>query len=180
MKRMLVTLLTFLLLFTTTAFAQGNPDLELPEATIDFDSLQYEGDWWSFNELNLKLYFPSNWVENTSDYAGGADYEFAFNAEDKSAYINIRVFMDDSAEDYATRFQEMLEEMSGSAAASDVSPVRLNGIDMITYTIGEDTGLGAVVVTNDAFLMFESAPGTEENAGLFLQILSTYKLVEEE
>lgn len=178
MKRTLVCILALLMVLCTAASAETTTGLGLPALTIDFDSLQYEGNWWTFSDLDMALYLPSDWVENTENYVGGADYEFAFSPEDMSAYVNVRVILDDSAEDYSTRFEQMVEEVTASEAASDVSPASLNGIDMITYVIGERVGLGAVILTDDAVLMMESLPGTDENAALFMQILSTFTIGE--
>lgn len=179
MKKTLSMLLMLSLLLTASVFAQAEPAGELPEVTVDFESLQYEGIWWEFSGTNLMLYLPSDWIENTEIYAGGADYEFAVTPADETAYLNIRLFLDDSTDDYATRFDDMLQEVSASDAARDVTPVNLNGIDMITYSVDEDTGMGAVILADDSFIMLESVPATDENAALFIQILSTFKLAEE-
>lgn len=180
MKKTFISLLVLMLLFTIPAsaatFVKETTELDLPEITVEFDSLQYEGNWWTFDNSNMQLYVPSDWAEDTDLMVGEADYEYALSAEDGSSFINIRAFLDDSANDYATRFEEMVEEIESSDASSEVSPARLNGVDMISYVIGEDIGLGIVILTDDAFLMVETAPGTDENAALFLQIMSTFSL----
>lgn len=176
MKRLLALLLVLLMSWTCTAVAESDPMADMYELTIPFDSIQYEGKWWSFSGMNFSFFLPTNWVENTEAYAGDANYEYAFQAEDLSAYFNIRFFWDQSTDTHEVRFKNMLQEIYAAEMSADVAPARLNGIDMVTYTVGENTGLGVVILMDGAFLMIESAPGSDENAALFLQVLSTYKI----
>lgn len=176
MKKTLATLLALVMMCTTAVAFAEEAATEIPELALPLEDLQYEGEWFTFGETGIQMYLPLGWVEHPEAIAGDADDEYTVTNAEQTEFLNLRIFYDETIVNDDADFQSLLQELSTAENASDVQAVKLNETMMITYDISGDVGYGTVILKDGAMLMFETAPATEENATLFLQLLSTYTL----
>ncbi len=172
MKKVLLSLVIVMVLVTGMVAAVA---AELANMEIPFESLGYQGKWWTMDSRQMRVFLPDTWAPTEEGFVGDSDDEYIFAPADLSVILNIRVTNGDASDDHAELFQAIIDNLEEGGACNKIEAIKLNGNDVITYEIGDAEALGAIILAenNDSY-MFESAPAAQDNAKLFALILSTF------
>ena len=164
MKRTFAILMTLMMLFSASAFAETTETADaaatsIPEIVFDETAAAYQGAWLTFDDDGFMVYMPSDWVsvELTDELLAAGTYYAA-----KSADGAFAMTVSYSAENDATTNEELAAKLT-EAGYENVTQAIINGISVVGYDMSaQDVSGMAFMDSNGGMYVFSFTPASNE------------------
>jgi len=162
MKRTFAILLTLMMLFSVTAYAEstGTQAASIQQITFDETSAPYEGGWLTFDDDGFMLYIPSDWVDvDVTDEMLDAGTYYAASSADGAWGMTVSYSQDAGA----TSNDDLAAQLT-DAGYENVTQLNVNGIDIVGYDITEQNVSGVAFLDSEGALYVISFTPADDEA----------------